>query len=277
MPGDKSIAHRWLILASTARGSSRLVDLPGSLDVRSTASCLAARDGSTLDLHLMRGLATMPSSGRVTVPRGTSTLPTATIRALRFRVKVVKALVAPSRSLDCGNSGTAMRLLAGVMAGAPFSSVLTGDASLSERPMERVATPLREMGATVRTTSGHAPLHGRGWRPARHRLPRPGGQRAGQERRAARGDRRPTGRTTVTEPAATRDHTERALAALGAPVEVEGSTVRVEPFQHEGFEARCPGDPSSAAFLVAAAGAHRLARSRSPTWASTRRARTSST
>jgi 3-phosphoshikimate 1-carboxyvinyltransferase len=146
-----------------------------------------------------------------------------------------------------------MRLLAGLMAGAPFVSELVGDASLSERPMERVATPLRAMGAAVRTQDGHAPLRvqGGGLAGIRYDAPVASAQVKGAVLLAGLAAR---GATTVTEPAATRDHTERALMALGAPVEVEAGRVTVEPFQHEGFEARCPGDPSSAAFLIAAAG-----------------------
>ena len=147
-----------------------------------------------------------------------------------------------------------MRLLAGLLARAPFASVLVGDASLSTRPMERVAEPLRQMGASVTTTDGHAPVHvhGGGLRGITYRTPVPTAQVksailfAGLEAE---------GVTTVEEMAGTRDHTERALRALGGPVSIsaDGTTVTVEAFQHEGFEGRVPGDPSSAAFIVAAA------------------------
>ena len=145
-----------------------------------------------------------------------------------------------------------MRLLAGMVAGAAFRTVLTGDESLSTRPMERVAAPLRAMGADVATTDGHAPItiDGGRLRGIAYRPPVPTAQVKGAVLLAGL---TAEGRTTVEEPAPTRDHTERALRALGAPIRVEGTTIAVEPFQHRGFVARCPGDPSSAAFLVAAA------------------------
>lgn len=251
VPGDKSVAHRWLILAATARGSSRLVDLPASLDVRSTASCLAelapsarpalegwaANDGAPAEGHG----STWNVEGAV-----------ASSAALEVEGEGRSALVEPSVDLDCGNAGTAMRLLAGVVAAAPFGTTLTGDASLNRRPMERVAQPLRSMGAEVETIDGHgpvtvtgAPLHG-----IHHRTPVPTAQVKSAVLLAGLAA---DGETIVEEPAPTRDHTERALEALGAPVRREGTSVAVARYQHDAFEARCPGDPSSAAFLVAAA------------------------
>jgi 3-phosphoshikimate 1-carboxyvinyltransferase len=146
-----------------------------------------------------------------------------------------------------------MRLLAGTLAAAPFRSVLIGDASLSMRPMERVATPLREMGATVTTTDGHPPLEivGGPLYGISYALPIPTAQVKGAILLAGVAAE---GETVVTEPAATRDHTERALAALGAPVSVEGTTITLQGvYQHDAFAATVPGDISSAAFLVAAA------------------------
>jgi 3-phosphoshikimate 1-carboxyvinyltransferase len=146
-----------------------------------------------------------------------------------------------------------MRLLTGALAASPFRSDLVGDDSLSRRPMERVAEPLRAMGASVRTTDGHAPieltgghLHG-----IHHRLPAPTAQVKGAVLLAGAAAE---GTTTVEEPAPTRDHTERALAALGAPVQTSDGRASVEGgFQHGGFTGTVPGDVSSAAFLVAAA------------------------
>jgi 3-phosphoshikimate 1-carboxyvinyltransferase len=146
-----------------------------------------------------------------------------------------------------------MRLLAGMLASAPLRSVLVGDESLSARPMERVAAPLRRMGATVRTTDGHAPmqilggaLHGIRFEPEV-----PSAQVKSAVLLAGTGAEGPT---EVLEPVPTRDHTERALAALGAEVRRDGQlTVVSGPFQHEGFAGTVPGDASSAAFLVAAA------------------------
>ena len=154
--------------------------------------------------------------------------------------------------LDCSNSGTTMRLLAGVLASAPFPTELRGDASLHARPMERVALPLRAMGADVRTTDGHPPLAVRGGRlrGIEHRTEVPSAQVKSAVLLAGLAAE---GSTTVREPAPTRDHTERALAALGAPVSFEPGLASVRAFEHEGFAAAVPGDVSSAAFLVGAA------------------------
>ncbi len=159
----------------------------------------------------------------------------------------------PERPLDCGNSGTTMRLLTGVLAASRFSSTLTGDESLRARPMERVAVPLREMGASIRTDHGHPPVdvHGRPLRGISHELAVPTAQAKGAILLAGLAA---DGWTTVVEPARTRDHTERALRGLGAPLRLEGErTISVFRFQHDGFEAEVPGDVSSAAFLLGAA------------------------
>jgi 3-phosphoshikimate 1-carboxyvinyltransferase len=158
----------------------------------------------------------------------------------------------PSGALDCSNSGTTMRLLAGLLASAPFETVLQGDESLSGRPMERVAEPLRAMGADVRTTDGHAPIVVRGatLRGIEHRTAVPSAQVKSAVLLAGLSAR---GETTVREPAPTRDHTERALAHLGAPVVFEPGLATVRAFQHGAFTGVVPGDVSSAAFLIAAA------------------------
>ena len=146
-----------------------------------------------------------------------------------------------------------MRLLAGLVAPRPFVTVLTGDASLVTRPMERVAAPLRAMGADVATRDGHPPvtirggeLHGIRFEPKV-----PSAQVKGAVLLATLGA---DGSTTVAEAVPTRDHTERALGALGAPVRAtEEGIVLDGPYQHEGFRGRVPGDPSSAAFVLGAA------------------------
>ena len=145
-----------------------------------------------------------------------------------------------------------MRLLAGVVAAAPFRTLLHGDPSLSRRPMERVAEPLRRMGAAVETDDGHAPLAVRGGtlRGIHHRLPLPSAQVKSAVLLAGLAAH---GTTTVEEPIATRDHTERALRALRAPIRVEENAISVERFQHRGLEGTVPGDISSAAFGIAAA------------------------
>ena len=144
-----------------------------------------------------------------------------------------------------------MRLVTGVLGSAPFRAVLTGDASLLRRPMERVAQPLREMGATVRTEDGHAPVEIRGGdlHGIRHRPNAPSAQVKSAILFAGLDA---DGVTVIEETAPTRDHTERALAALGAPVTVDGLTISTSRFQHEGFSASVPGDLSSAVFVIAA-------------------------
>jgi 3-phosphoshikimate 1-carboxyvinyltransferase len=162
------------------------------------------------------------------------------------------ALRPPEGTLDCGNSGTTLRLLSGVLASCPFESRLVGDASLSSRPMERVAEPLRAMGARVETVGGHPPviIRGGALEGIRHVAAVPSAQVKGAILFAGL---EAEGETSVAEPAPTRDHTERALRHLGAPIRVEDGRVAVAAFRHEGFAATVPGDVSSAAFLLVAA------------------------
>lgn len=145
-----------------------------------------------------------------------------------------------------------MRLVSGVLASQAFEARLVGDESLSTRPMERIAQPLREMGADVETTGGFPPVtvHGGPLAAIRHATVVPSAQIKGAVLLAALDAE---GETTVVEPARTRDHTERALEHLGAPVRVEGLAVAVSRFEHRGFAGSVPGDVSSAAFLIAAA------------------------
>lgn len=251
VPGDKSIAHRWLILAVTGRGPSTLSNLPLALDVRSSAGCLAQLSPSarpSLEGWLSRTARLGETHSFTWDDSSTGDAGDKVLVEGEGR----KALVGGVGLLDCGNSGTTMRLLAGVLASAAFESVLDGDDSLRTRPMERIAEPLRRMGAEVRTTDGHAPLHIEGaplkgidfW------LTVPSAQvKSAILLAGVAAD----GVTTVRDPAATRDHTERALEALGAPVRAEGGAVSVSAFQHEGFTASVPGDVSSAAFLVGSA------------------------
>jgi len=251
VPGDKSIAHRWLILAAGGMGRSVLVGLPRSLDVRSTASCLATvapAARASLEAWARNGGQAAEGHGS-TWNRG---LDDGSSPALEVEGEGWTGIRPPDRDLDCGNSGTTMRLLTGVGAGAPFVTVLVGDASLSSRPMERVAEPLRLMGARIATTSGHAPVRveGGGLHGIRYSIAIPSAQVKAAILLAGVVA---SGETIVAEAVSTRDHTERALAALGAPSRVVDGFVRVSAFQHDGFRATVPGDPSSAAFLVAAA------------------------
>jgi 3-phosphoshikimate 1-carboxyvinyltransferase len=250
VPGDKSIAHRWLILAGTARGSSRLAGLPLSLDVRSTAACIAAvnpKARGPLDLWSRRARAVLEGGRSTWNATGSEDADP----VVEVEGQGGGALVTPGGPLECGNSGTTMRLLTGMLAGTAVRATLTGDASLSARPMGRVASPLRAMGAQIETVDGHAPLTVVGCPLVgiRFEAPVPSAQVKSAVLRAGLSAQ---GETTVVEPAPTRDHTERALLALGAPITV-GHEITVGPYQHEGFAGRVPGDPSSAAFLVAAA------------------------
>jgi 3-phosphoshikimate 1-carboxyvinyltransferase len=145
-----------------------------------------------------------------------------------------------------------MRLLMGLLATTGFRTVLTGDPSLSSRPMERVAEPLRALGARIATIDGHAPITIDG-APLRGTVVAPSVPSAQIKSAVLLAGLDADGTTTVRESVPTRDHTERALQALGAPIERIDGSIAVRRFQHEGFSARVPGDPSSAAFLVAAA------------------------
>ena len=163
----------------------------------------------------------------------------------------------PSGTIECGNSGTTMRLLAGVLAATPGTFTLTGDASLSGRPMERVAAPLRAMGAEIETTDGHAPLTIRGHAPLcamRHELPVASAQVLGAICLAALNA---DGTTEVVMPGPTRDHTERMLAAAGIDIARVGSVTTIAgPARPRPLDMSVPGDFSSAAAWLVAASLH---------------------
>jgi 3-phosphoshikimate 1-carboxyvinyltransferase len=228
VPGDKSIAHRYALLAALAEGSTTLTHFAPGADCRSTLACLRG-----LGVEVEEG-----SDGSVTLlGRGFG----------RLR--------SPMAPLDAGNSGTTMRLLAGVLAGQPFSTTMTGDASLSRRPMRRVMAPLERMGARFEAIDGHPPLtvHGTRLRAIAHQPESPSAQVKSAVLLAGL---HAEGTTSVVEPAATRDHTERALAAFGGHASVEGLTVSVTGGQHlQGQQLYVPGDFSSAAFWLVAAAA----------------------
>jgi len=240
VPGDKSIAHRWLLLATIANGRSALTGLPASLDVASTAAACA------MLLAAPDQLAAWARSIESGEPAADGPI------SVEGRGRA--ALRSPDAALDCGNSGTAMRLLAGVVAASSIGVVLDGDDSLRARPMERVAEPLRRMGAGITTVDGHAPLTVKGARlhGITYEAAVPSAQVKSAVLFAGIGAEGPT---EVREAIRTRDHTERALKALGAPVIVSPSTgvIEVGPFEVEAFSGTVPGDVSSAAFLAAAA------------------------
>jgi 3-phosphoshikimate 1-carboxyvinyltransferase len=226
MPGDKSVSHRALILGALADGTTEASGLAPGADVRSTRGVLEALgvkiSGERADVRVLgRGLG---------------------------------GLAAHAGDLDAGNSGTTMRLMAGVLAGHEFLSRISGDASLCRRPMERVAAPLRMMGATVELTGGGtAPMTviGGELKGREYRMPVPSAQVKSSIMLAGL---HAAGRTTVIEPAATRDHTEKMLALFGAHAHRSGLAVSVDGGTRlTATRVEVPGDPSSAAFWAVAA------------------------
>jgi 3-phosphoshikimate 1-carboxyvinyltransferase len=222
-PGDKSISHRALILASLARGSSRIENILDSADVNSTADALRAL-GASIPLL----------SSRMYVHGG--------------------EMHSPREPLDCGNSGTSARLLAGVAAGARLNATFIGDASLSKRPMRRIAEPLRAMGALVELApNGGLPMVVEGRKIVG--IDYESSVASAQVKSAILLAAVIGGvRARVHEPHLSRDHTERMLAARGVELHRVGTTVSVQPAQRiQPGDVRVPADPSSAAFFVALA------------------------
>ena len=223
VPGDKSIAHRALLLAALADGESVVTNLPSGLDVTATAGCVAALG---MDVVTRDGRAVVRSSGRFT---------------------------APDQPLDARNSGTTMRLLAGLLAGQTFRSVICGDSSLSRRPMERITVPLTLMGSHIQAEAGHAPLtiQGRPLQGIRYTLPVASAQVKSAILLAGLFAQ---GTTTVVDDAHTRDHTERMLKATGVAIVQSGSSVSIKGLQRpQPFHIDVPGDVSTASFLLAGA------------------------
>ncbi|MEE4378532.1 MAG: 3-phosphoshikimate 1-carboxyvinyltransferase [Candidatus Competibacteraceae bacterium] len=228
VPGDKSLSHRAIMLGSLAEGSSQV---EGFLD---GADCLA-----TLNAFRAMGVTIEgPAQGRLII-HGVG----------------LHGLQAPTESLDMGNSGTAMRLLAGVLAGQRFDSVLLGDASLNRRPMKRIIEPLSLMGAQIEATdSATAPLHihgGQRLTGISYRMPIASAQVKSCILLAGLYAQ---GRTAVTEPAPTRDHTERLLKGFGYPVEKQGDDVMLTGGGRlQACAIDIPADISSAAFFMVGA------------------------
>ena len=238
VPGDKSISHRSLLLSGIADGVSEVSGFLPSED------CLAT-------LAAMRDLGVM-------IERSGAT-------DVRVQGRGLRGLRAPARALDMGNAGTAMRLFTGLLAAQAFDSVLIGDASLTRRPMERVAIPLREMGALIRTSAGTPPLHiggGRVLHGIEYRQPVASAQVKSAILLAGLYAGSPT---TVHSPALSRDHTERMLESFGvrvvnaaatvngAPVTAESAVTVYPPPRLIGGKIEVPGDFSSAAFFIVAA------------------------
>jgi 3-phosphoshikimate 1-carboxyvinyltransferase len=228
MPGDKSVSHRTVLVGAIADGEVRVEGFGRSADTEATIRAVRAL-GAEVDE------------------------PAPDVLAVRGRG--LRGLVAPPEPIDCGNAGTLMRLLPGILAGQEGRFELVGDASLGSRPMERVAEPLRHMGAHVQTTDGRAPLVVEGGRPLQaldYKLPVASAQVKSAILLAGLYAER--GRTTVVEPLPTRDHTELLLQAAGARVTRRPHSVSIFPAERLALRSvRVPGDFSTAApFLVAA-------------------------
>jgi 3-phosphoshikimate 1-carboxyvinyltransferase len=226
VPGDKSISHRALMLSGLADGTSEVTGFLASED------CLAT-------LHAMRALGV-----RIDQPSATHVI---------VHGSGLQGLERPSQALDMGNAGTAMRLFTGLLAAQEFPSTLIGDASLMKRPMERVAKPLREMGADVRTRNGTPPVEiggGRRLRGIEYIMPVASAQVKSAILLAGL---YADGATTVTAPAPNRDHSERMLLSCGVRVTTDGLRTTLYPPQRlERQRLNVPGDFSSAAFFIVA-------------------------
>lgn len=226
VPGDKSISHRAVMFGALAKGTTRIEGfLPG-------ADCL-----STIQCFKQMGIEIEQAGDRVTV-----------------QGKGWYGLQEPSSRLDVGNSGTTIRLMAGIMATQPFHVVMEGDESIAKRPMRRVIGPLRQMGAKIdgRKEGEFTPLsiRGGGLTGISYESPVASAQVKSAILLAGL---QAQGETSVTEPHLSRDHTERMLQAFGVQVERDGLTVRVKGGQElQGRDIQVPGDISSAAFLIAA-------------------------
>ncbi len=228
VPGDKSISHRSIMLGAIADGVTRIEGFLEGEDALATMNCFRAM-GVEID---------GPQQGRVTV-HGVG----------------IDGLHRPAGVLDCGNSGTSMRLLSGLLAGQGFAAELTGDASLRQRPMKRVAVPLGQMGARIDTAAeGRPPLRispADGLSAIDYLLPVASAQVKSALLLAGLYAK---GRTCVTEPAPTRDHTERMLRAFGYPVDREGSRICVQGGRRlTATDIDVPADISSAAFFLVGA------------------------
>jgi len=225
LPGDKSISHRYAMLAALAEGTTRLKNFSTGADCASTLGCLGG-----LGVEAERNENAVLIHGRG------------------------PELQAPQRPLDCGNSGSTMRMLSGILAGQGFSSELVGDESLSRRPMARIIAPLEEMGAQIVAADGGRPplrITGTHLKGIEYTMPVASAQVKSALLFAGLFAE---GETRVQEPVRTRDHGELALRAFGAEVTQQGNQARIAGGQKlHAIEAEIPGDLSSAAFFLCAA------------------------
>jgi 3-phosphoshikimate 1-carboxyvinyltransferase len=226
VPGDKSISHRYAMLAAIAEGPSDITNFSAAADCRSTLNCLSRL-----------GVKIEAKDGHV-----------------RIAGAGLAGLRKSRRSLDAGNSGTTMRLLTGILAGQEFRSKIDGDASLRSRPMRRVMDPLIKMGAKIHSRDGgYAPIEIEGTRlsPIEYSLPVPSAQVKSAVLLAGLFA---DGVTSVIEPVRTRDHTELALAEFGVRLDHDGNSIRIHGQPRlSGRALAVPGDLSSAVFFLAAA------------------------
>ena len=225
VPGDKSISHRCAMLAAVAAGRSRFQNFSPGADCASTLGCVRA-----LGCNVERD-----EQGAVVIDG------------------LGPQLRCPDVPLDCGNSGSTIRMLSGIVAGQKFSSEMAGDESLSRRPMESVITPLTAMGAEIISQNGRPPLHIRGGnlKGIGYQMPVASAQ---VKTCLLFAGLLADGETRIEEPLRTRDHGEVALRAFGASLERKGNEVRIRGSQRlRGIQARVPGDLSSAAFFLCAA------------------------
>src|SRR5690349_17001211 len=225
LPGDKSISHRYAMLGAIAEGTTRLQNFSTGADCASTLGCLRA-----LGVKWKREAGVVEIDGRGHM------------------------LEAPAETLDCGNSGSTMRMLSGILVGQQFECELRGDESLRRRPMERVITPLAEMGAKFESAAGGRPplrIKGARLRGVEYRMPTASAQ---VKTALLFAGLMAEGETRVEEPVETRDHGEQALRAFGAELTREGRSVSIRGGQRlHAIEAAVPGDISSAAFFMCAA------------------------
>ena len=226
VPGDKSISHRYAMLASLAEGPSEIAHFSAAADCRSTLDCFS-RLGVKIDIEGDR---------------------------VRIAGTGLGGLRKTRRTLDAGNSGSTMRMLAGILAGQDFKSTMDGDASLRRRPMRRIMDPLTQMGARIHSREGGFPplkIDGTQLIPIEYVLPVASAQVKSAVLLAGMFT---DGITSVTEPVRTRDHTELALAEFGARLDHEGRTIRIHGRPRlKGRSLAVPGDLSSAVFFLAAA------------------------
>lgn len=227
VPGDKSISHRSIIFGSLAKGETKVYDILRGEDVLST-------------IQVFRDLGvSIQDDGDV----------------IRIQGVGFQGLQAPTAPLDMGNSGTSIRLISGVLAGQDFSVTMVGDDSLSKRPMDRVALPLRQMGVEIAGQGERdcPPLHEKGThqlQPIHYRLPVASAQVKSALIFAAL---QAEGESTIIEKEKTRDHTEDMIRQFGGEIQVDGKTIRIQGGQEfQGQEVIVPGDISSAAFWLVA-------------------------